>query len=348
MTTLRHAARVRPLRVRPGARYTCFGDGLCCTDIHGLGPLNKKEVRALRVISDSVVAMPSTSGYDEPMLEVREDGGCLFLGVGRCELHAALGPEAKPDGCRRFPLGLTATPRGGRITTRHRCPCRTLGDRPPVDAESAVPALTDAAGRLSATQRIDGRVPIAGRSRVAFDTYEQIESDMLDRLAGGERPEHVLDASPFPTLRATSWEKVAEQMLSEADGSRFGVALSWFAESVLAHERDGYRRTTTARPWSDAFDRAEARSPTPASPSEMIADWIADSLWAMEWATEIGPLARTRAELATRLAIVRDVAKRIARTGARPDRATAEALTIADLVGDSEHWHELAPRFADC
>ena len=33
----------RPLLPRPGARYTCFGDGLCCTDIHGIGPLTKKE-----------------------------------------------------------------------------------------------------------------------------------------------------------------------------------------------------------------------------------------------------------------------------------------------------------------
>jgi hypothetical protein len=134
-------------------------------------------------------------------------------------------------------------------------------------------------------------------------------------------------------------------MLSEADESRFGVALAWFAESVLA--RAGYRRTTNARPWSDAFDRAEARSPSPAEPAAMIADWIADSLWAMEWTTEIGSLALARAELATRLYIVRDVAKRIARAGVRADRATAEALMIADLVGDSAHWHELSPGFVE-
>ena len=31
--------KLRPLTPRPGARYTCFGDGLCCTDIHAIGPL---------------------------------------------------------------------------------------------------------------------------------------------------------------------------------------------------------------------------------------------------------------------------------------------------------------------
>lgn len=341
MATLRNAARVRPLRVRPGARYTCFGDGLCCTDIHGLGPLNRKEVRALRVISERIVAQPSETGFDEPMLRTRKDGGCLFLGEGRCELHAALGPEAKPDGCRRFPLGLTATPRGGRITTRHRCPCRTLGDRPPVRAEDAVDALYDTAGRLDANQRVGPRVPIADRTRVAFDTYEQIESDMLDRLAAGERAEHVLEAAPFPRVNGRSWTKIAEELLGEIDESRFGHALGWFAESVLAREQRGYRREHAERPWADAFDRAEARSPEPRDPREMLNDWIADALWAMEWVDEIGPLALTRAELATRLHVAKDVARRIARTGARRDRAVAEALMVVDLVGDSLHWIEL-------
>src|SRR5438132_192651 len=33
------------------------------------------------------------------------DGRCTMLeGDGRCGLHARLGPEGKPDGCRSFPL----------------------------------------------------------------------------------------------------------------------------------------------------------------------------------------------------------------------------------------------------
>ena len=121
---------MQPLLARRGAHYTCFGDGLCCTDLHGLGPLTKKEVKALKLVSPGVIEPPSEEGFDEPMLRTRGDGGCLFLGPDRCYLHAALGAEAKPAGCRRFPLGLTATPDGGRVTTRHRCPCRTLGRRP--------------------------------------------------------------------------------------------------------------------------------------------------------------------------------------------------------------------------
>src|SRR5260370_891972 len=41
-------AKVRPLLLREGARYACFGDGLCCTDMHALGPLTRSEVVQLR------------------------------------------------------------------------------------------------------------------------------------------------------------------------------------------------------------------------------------------------------------------------------------------------------------
>ena len=60
---------VEPLMARPGAHYTCFGDGLCCTDLHGLGPLSKKEVVALELVSPAVVAHPDDDGgFDEPPL----------------------------------------------------------------------------------------------------------------------------------------------------------------------------------------------------------------------------------------------------------------------------------------
>ena len=69
--------QVRPLTVRPGARYTCFGDGLCCTNIHGLGPLTKKELVQVRRRD------PAGAGWDEEfedrMLFTEPDGGCHFL-----------------------------------------------------------------------------------------------------------------------------------------------------------------------------------------------------------------------------------------------------------------------------
>ena len=35
-------SKPRPLIVRPGARFACAGDGLCCTDLHALGPLTRE------------------------------------------------------------------------------------------------------------------------------------------------------------------------------------------------------------------------------------------------------------------------------------------------------------------
>ena len=131
--------KVRPLLARPGARYTCFGDGLCCTDIHGIGPLTKKEVGEMRRIYRPSAGW--NDDHDDYMLNTAADGGCLFLmSDQRCSVHAQLGPEAKPDGCRRFPLGLAATPVGGRITTDHRCPCRTMGDRPEIRPDDVEPS----------------------------------------------------------------------------------------------------------------------------------------------------------------------------------------------------------------
>src|SRR5687767_1065445 len=42
--------RSRPLLVREGAHYDCFGDGTCCTDIHALGPVTRTEQRAVELL----------------------------------------------------------------------------------------------------------------------------------------------------------------------------------------------------------------------------------------------------------------------------------------------------------
>ena len=70
--------RMEPLLVRPGARYTCFGDGLCCQDIHIIGPIEGPEVdRVEGFLRDS-------AKYDHDEKEwalcTAADGGCVFQG----------------------------------------------------------------------------------------------------------------------------------------------------------------------------------------------------------------------------------------------------------------------------
>ena len=45
-------ARREPLLVRPGARFDCVGDGLCCSDIHAVGALTDDDCEMLSMISE--------------------------------------------------------------------------------------------------------------------------------------------------------------------------------------------------------------------------------------------------------------------------------------------------------
>ncbi len=328
---------VRPFVVREGAKYTCFGDGLCCTDIHGIGPLTDRELVEIRRIDRDAAGWDDH--HDDNMMRTAADGGCVFLlGDMRCSIHAKWGPEAKPEGCRRFPLGLVATPRGGRITTDHRCPCRTMGERPSLTAEEAEPSLLDRAGRPTADRRIQN-IPLTKKKKISFDEWEVVEAGLLKRLQKGESPAKVLDAKPFPRLNGTSWKEQAHEFIDARDGTQFGIASAWMGDTIL-HLQHGKAPRSPLRPWSAAFDRAEARSKTTRSRRDVFADWIADEIWSLKWA-EDNDFALARHELVTRLAIADNIANRIEKDGARVDRAAAESVTVVELVGESDYWEEV-------
>jgi len=333
-------AKIRPLHVRPGARYTCFGDGLCCTDIHGLGPLTKRELTQIRRINPKKTSY--NDAFEDHMLRTAADGGCVFLMEDqRCSVHAKRGAEAKPEGCIRFPLGLVATPEGGRITTEHRCPCRTLGDRPELTVEAALPSLLDSAGRPSADDRVK-RVKLDAKHKVSFARYREIEEPMLHDLAAGKNPKKVLDAKPFPKLHKSDWVIEALELIDARDGTAFGAASGWVGDTILRLV-DERRPRPPARPWAAAFDRAEARSGAPRSAREVFVDWVADEIWSLGWNDE-RHFALMRLELATRLAIAEDICTRLRHRGLRADRSAAEAVTIVELVGESDFWTEIVDR----
>ena len=332
--------KVRPLLARAGARYTCFGDGLCCTDIHGIGPLTKKEVAAMRRIDRGSAGW--NDEHDDYMLNTAADGGCVFLLADmRCSVHAERGPDAKPEGCRRFPLGLVATPVGGRITTDHRCPCRTMGDRPPIRGEDVEASICDGGSRPIADRRVR-RIPISARETVKFAEWDPVEAEYLERLGGREPLPEVLQAEPFPRLRGSSWDKQAGEFIGARDGSQFGVAMAWVGDTISAM-RNGHDPRPPGRPWSGAFDRAQARSPKPRTSREVFGDWLSDEVWSLRWAEDYH-FALARAELATRLAIAEDICARLRGSGSRADRAAAEAVMMVEVVGESDYWTEVKDR----
>lgn len=316
-----------PLQVRPGARYRCFGDGLCCTDIHAIGPISRAEVKRLSVVSPGLVVRNENIGAT--VVSVR-DGGCAHLGESGCRVHAAAGLFGKPSVCRRFPYRVIATPSGKRVSTEHRCPCRTLGDRPPIDLADAIASTRDAAGRIGSDVRVGPRVLMAKGRSIPFAKYEALEAELLARLAV-EDPAVVLEATPFPALDSATWIDVAHLYRGKIDASACGDALAWFGDAILSLHDMPLRRLRE-RKWAPAFDRAEARSPRVAEPESLHADWLADEIWGLEW-TERGSFVAARAELVTRLTVAREITRLLIRDGVRPDRAAAESVLVVEMAG---------------
>lgn len=326
-------SRVRPLRVRPGARFDCRGDGLCCGDVHLWGPVTAREAEALRLIAPEVLARRKSDGMR--VLQAGDDGRCVFWADG-CRLHAALGSGGKPRTCRKFPFSLTATPAGGRIGTSHRCSCRTMPSGPLLEPEAAEPSLLDPAGRIRADQRVDQPIPLDASNRIGMGAWERFEADFLERLAR-EEPEDVLERDPFGHLPSEGWRSLGEALAGPPITSRFQAALAWFGDALLARFAD-VEPPRRERPWMDSFDRAERAAP-PRTARETIADWVADDVWALDWVVG-GDFELLRRVLSLRVAVARDVATRIEARGVAPGRAAAEAVLVADLTGISDAWGE--------
>jgi Fe-S-cluster containining protein len=330
--------------VRPGASFRCFGDGLCCTDIHALGILTRSEVSSLRKFNKlAVVYSEDIDGHAlRPV-----DNRCLFLGSNElCGLHAQYGAEAKPMGCRRFPYGLVTTPFGGRITTEHRCTCRTLGERPPLSIEDADASLRDRAGRLEVDKDAPKKIDLTWNQSVWFADYVEIEARLIERLNAGERAEDVLAAKVLPPLSVgdRGWPTIAVEHIETRDSTAGGEAFGWFGDALLELSA-GHTPPQRPRPWAAAFERAAARGGEQTAEA-VYNDWIADELWGFRW-VEWGPFDVARAELATRLACARLIQKRVERAGVtREDQAAAEAVMVCELASEGADWPKTAAAIA--
>jgi Fe-S-cluster containining protein len=331
-------ARLRPLIVRPGARFACTGDGLCCTDVHLLGPVSAREGAVISTLrKDAIVRLASLR-----LLGTTDEGRCVFLDDGlRCGIYEHDGGRTKPRTCHRYPFILVATPDGGRVATDHRCPCRTMGERPLLTAEAAIDPLRNAAGRVIADRRMAARVPIAPRRHVGWARYRAIEDALLSAIV--ERsPEDALSATPFPELEDMSWPQIAADLAMDMPPTQWGWACRTFAVFLRARF-GGPAADARFRPWERVFDRAERRATEEGDPEVMLRDFVADAIWSLEWAWR-GTLLHARIELATRVAIVRDIAAHLASHGARADRAMAEAIAVAEIAGVSESWSTVVAR----
>ncbi len=333
-----------PLYVRPGARYACYADGLCCTDIHAVGPITEKERTLLSVVSDNVVRMNEIL-EEWVMTMTPDEGACLFLEEGKCAIHTAMDGVLKPGGCHRFPFGLTKTPRGGRITMEVRCSCQTLmpTDAPAVDTERVAPLLLDEDGELEAAFSVTKDIPMRSGTRVPFAEYEVFEGAFLERIAN-EGLDAALDRQPFADV-GTDWKTVARGMQEEDLRTRFDAALLYVSDAILEAHGVG-DPPDRVRAWEPAYRRAEARMPSPIEPKAIYECWASESVWRMHWAARIS-FEQHRKSLATLLDIARRIASRLEQVGVRKDRAAAEAVTIVETVGTSMWWWCVDERLPD-
>lgn len=297
----------------------------------------------LAVISED--AIDRHEGDAAAVLMMRSDTGrCVFWSEQGCAIHCQLGPEMKPSPCIQFPYALTATPVGGRISTQHRCTCRTLGARPPVTAEAARPCLLDSNADLKPEHAVLDDIAWSSAQSLSFSEYTEREAWLIEALIEGKNLMTalvgVLEAHPFPKLRGMSWSEVVDELLEFEGPSRAAVAARRFADAIgfLVDRRE---RTEHGRPWADAFERAGERIVAPVSPNEVFGDWLADEIWSMRW-TRFGSLARARVELATRLTIARRIAGWLDISSAKQDNiSAAEAVMIVDVIGTTDIWEHV-------
>ena len=205
-----------------------------------------------------------------------------------------------------------------------------------------MPSLVDGRGEPYA-DRDANKIRVSKKRKVEFTQWRAIEAELLEALAAGTTIEDVLDSEPFPRLKGDDWDDVATEFLDSNDRSGFFFALAWFGAALRVLRDEGPARFP-ARPWAAAFDRAEARSPQERSADDVFSDWIADEIWSLKW-VDIATFDAFRADLATRLLVARSIGDYLHEVlGLRADRAAAEAVMVAELVGESEYWTDVVTR----
>lgn len=238
----------RPLDPLPGFSLTCDGSGSCCRFYGSVifGPVEAARARALLpMVRDGGarherVFMPERgSGPTGGAAVTYCEGRCAYLGDdGRCALHAAGGPAAKPVVCQTFPATFIDDGERVRVSVAVECACVLASvDRP--GGAPLVPAGARARGDLDGTL-------------------------VIDRLA-----DHVMITADSVAPRAAfmAWSRAVTQALPAADTAAALLSLARAVTSEGLDETAAARaiaspaavRPEDVQPWAEALSQRAAR-----------------------------------------------------------------------------------------
>ncbi|MFK7986738.1 MAG: YkgJ family cysteine cluster protein [Sandaracinaceae bacterium] len=178
-------ARDLPIETLPGWGYRCDGRGGCCQTFSTVifTPLEAAVARATLPDHHDAGVAPGRFFTPEHGLDASlyaaplERGRCSYLDrERRCQLHAAAGPTAKPQGCRTHPLRFLDVGTHIRCAPRPECACLFV----PADGVDGVPSAGAQLPRETYVPRLQlGPLGIANATR---DTPIGALLDWLDGL----------------------------------------------------------------------------------------------------------------------------------------------------------------------
>jgi Fe-S-cluster containining protein len=168
----------------PGQNYDCVRCGKSCrekwrihADVHTEKQIAESALAARRIaetgVSSVFVKHPEHAGS----LVKRHDGACIFLrSDDRCAVHAELGVNAKPVGCRTFPFLPVNTPDGVFVGITFYCTAAKRNHGRPMDAHVWGLKELLPMGRMYVAGFERQKLSNAGNGFVTWPVYRRLET----------------------------------------------------------------------------------------------------------------------------------------------------------------------------
>lgn len=284
-------ASARLLEPLPDFSLHCDGSGSCCRIYATVlfGPVEAARARALLPLirdggarHERVFTPERGSGPTGGAAVTLRDGCCVYLGDdGRCGLHAAGGPSAKPVGCSTFPASFVDDGESIKVSVAVECACV-----------------------LASVDRPGGAPLIPAGARVRSDLHETL---IVDRL-----PDHVDLTRTTSAPRATylSWSRAITRRLPVRDTAAALWALAGAIESDGLDEGAAARALESRgpvgdlRPWIAALhrdagkrEREDATWRSERDLARRATRWIVTATaWLLENEAPAAPIAAARSE----------------------------------------------------